>query len=207
MAKIVIFSNQKGGTGKSSLCILFSNYLASMGENVAVLDADPQQSILHLRERELKTNPDAKEPWRVWQLAGAQNIEAFMERAKKLDGWVLVDCPGSLNDPSLAQIFKAATHIIIPFRYDDMVVDSTLDFVRVLKQRSSAKRFFIPNNVDSRVNYANKSQVKTALDKIGIRLPTIRQGVAVMRALTLSPLSIYQERAIMHSVDEFIKKA
>ena len=58
MAKIIVFSNRKGGTGKSTLCIQFANYLVSKGHNVAVLDADPQQSIIDLRNREVTTNPD-----------------------------------------------------------------------------------------------------------------------------------------------------
>ena len=60
MAKIIVFSNRKGGTGKSTLCIQFANYLVSKGHNVAVLDADPQQSIIDLRNREVTTNPDVK---------------------------------------------------------------------------------------------------------------------------------------------------
>ena len=41
--KIIIFSNIKGGVGKTTLCSLFATSLAESGESVAVLDADLQQ--------------------------------------------------------------------------------------------------------------------------------------------------------------------
>lgn len=42
--KIITFSGIKGGIGKSSLCILTANYLASAGKKVIVLDMDIQNS-------------------------------------------------------------------------------------------------------------------------------------------------------------------
>jgi chromosome partitioning protein len=42
--KTICFSSIKGGTGKSSLCILTANYAASAGYNVLVADLDIQNS-------------------------------------------------------------------------------------------------------------------------------------------------------------------
>ena len=38
MAKIIVISNSKGGTGKSTLCMQFANYLVAQDKSVAVLD-------------------------------------------------------------------------------------------------------------------------------------------------------------------------
>ena len=35
--KKIVFANQKGGVGKSTLCILFANYLAAKGRDVVSL--------------------------------------------------------------------------------------------------------------------------------------------------------------------------
>ena len=43
--KIISFSSIKGGTGKSSLCILTANYAASAGYRVLVADLDLQNSL------------------------------------------------------------------------------------------------------------------------------------------------------------------
>ena len=47
----VLFSNIKGGVGKSSLCTLFAHYLTAQGEEVAVVDADIQRTIIRQRNR------------------------------------------------------------------------------------------------------------------------------------------------------------
>ncbi|MBL1488914.1 ParA family protein, partial [Klebsiella pneumoniae] len=61
----VLFSNIKGGIGKSSLCTLFAHYLTAKGEDVAVIDADIQRTIARQRTRDKESRPDDKLPWEV----------------------------------------------------------------------------------------------------------------------------------------------
>ena len=42
MGKVIAFSNQKGGVGKTTTCVNMSSCLAMMGKKVLILDLDPQ---------------------------------------------------------------------------------------------------------------------------------------------------------------------
>ena len=48
--KIIIFSNIKGGVGKTTLCALFASYLAEKGCPVIAIDADLQASLYRHRQ-------------------------------------------------------------------------------------------------------------------------------------------------------------
>lgn len=61
----VVFANQKGGVGKSTLCILFANYLAWKKQDVCVIDTDLQKTIKMYRKKDLELYPDAEEPYEV----------------------------------------------------------------------------------------------------------------------------------------------
>ena len=51
---IVTFANQKGGVGKTTLCVTFANYLVTKGVRVVVVDCDFQHSILKCRKADIK---------------------------------------------------------------------------------------------------------------------------------------------------------
>jgi chromosome partitioning protein len=204
MAKIIVISNSKGGTGKSTLCMQFANYLASQGKKVSVLDCDEGQSVVELRQMELRQSEDAIIPWEVYN--ATSNSRTFVERARTMgDVYVLVDCPGSLN-PNLLPFFQNADAIIIPFRYDDVVVLRTMTFVKVLNAAHiTAKKLFLPNYIDVRVKNPNEESIREMFRKIGPILPRIKQGVAIQRVSTLRPIDAYQQKAIMYTIEEVLK--
>lgn len=204
MAKMLVIANSKGGCGKSTLCMQFANYLASIGKSVAVLDADEGQTIVELRNAEARQHPDVPLPWKVWN--AAENAQAFVTKAMSMeDTYILVDCPGALNK-NLLPFFKAANVIVIPFRYDDVVIMQTVKFAKVLNIAGiTAKRLFLPNCIDIRIKNPNEEAIKTLLRKAGsIILPRIKQGVAIQRVSTLHGIDIYQKRAIEYAIVEIL---
>ena len=204
MAKMIVISNSKGGTGKSTICMQFANYLASQGKKVSVLDCDEGQSVVELRQMELRQSEDAIIPWEVYN--ATSNSRSFVKRARTMgDVYVLVDCPGSLN-PNLLPFFQNADAIIIPFRYDDVVVLRTMTFVKVLNAAHiTAKKLFLPNYIDVRVKNPNEESIREMFRNVGAILPRIKQGVAIQRVSTLRPIDTYQQKAIMYTVEEILK--
>ena len=58
--KKIVFANQKGGVGKSTLCILFANYLAYKKQDVCIIDTDLQKTIAGQRTKDLQIFEEIK---------------------------------------------------------------------------------------------------------------------------------------------------
>lgn len=68
--KIIVFANQKGGVGKSTLCILLADYLAYWKKDVCIIDTDLQQSATLQREQDKQTFGE-EEPYSIQSLRSA----------------------------------------------------------------------------------------------------------------------------------------
>lgn len=62
---IVTFANQKGGVGKTTLCVTFANYLVTKGVRVVVVDCDFQHSIIKCRKADSKKYGEQQMPYDV----------------------------------------------------------------------------------------------------------------------------------------------
>ena len=111
-------------------------------------------------------------------------------------GYVLIDCPGTLNDPALLKVFQAADAAVIPFRYDDFMIDSTFTFTKVLmKEAPQAKKIYVPNIIKMGVRYALQDSATEMFSKAGVVTFRVKDGVAIQRLSTLYAQDQYQEAA------------
>ena len=194
--RIIVFANQKGGTGKSTLCVLMAHWLAEQGKKVIVYDADIQQTLYDRRQDDLKANPTAKPSWEVKRI-NAMSFEQTtkaLDEAAQYDGYVLIDAPGAMAFPGLAPILQTADAVAIPFGYDYNVFKSTLKFIQILMSeeigQEKERLFFIPNRVEEHIGTKEeKEQAEEAnkqLSKLGRVTYRVKKGVAVQRYNTLS---------------------
>ena len=150
MNKFILFSNIKGGVGKTTLSAHFTEYLAEHEYPVAAVDADLQASLSRHRERDVKEDPQRPLPWEVIKLNtfDGEKVKAVVKKLKQVDGIIVVDCPGNLNDNNLSILFEAADFIVVPMAFDVDTIDATNIFINVVKKRSKAKLLFLPNRIN-----------------------------------------------------------
>ena len=133
--KIIVFANQKGGVGKSTLCILLADYLAYWKKDVCIIDTDLQQSATLQREQDKQTFGE-EEPYNIqsFEVSDPKTMQMLMENAESQDGFVLFDAPGTIKDDGLAPMFIYADYIICPFEYESKSLSSTLTFIQVINR-------------------------------------------------------------------------
>jgi chromosome partitioning protein len=198
----IIFGNQKGGVGKTSLSILFANYLAAMGKKVIMIEMDIQQSVTSTRNKELEMGSALPpKPYEVIYTK-LSDYPKIAEKLKATDINVVIDLPGKLDDPHLVPVLKNADLILCPFDYDMRSFISTGTFASVTRKLDKAKQMvFIPNRIKS-MNYELKDQVHEELSKFGIITDPISDRAAVKR---LSTFGITEEQiAIVGKIFDLI---
>ena len=191
---IILFANQKGGVGKSTLCVHYANYLRAHLVDVVVFDTDFQQTIYSLRQRELEAhgvkpgeeyehNSDVKKKFFTYYEIIAENdllavkdaVQAFNKFDNDKEHVILVDLPGYLSDDNLISLFKISDFIFIPFQYENAVLESTSVFIRILTMQEfgiNSQLVFIPNKIDNRKKY-EKEEVNKILKQYGKISPEI----------------------------------
>lgn len=106
--KIIVFANQKGGVGKTTLCILYANYLHEQGYPLCVIDCDMQQTIFQTRqfdENNLMEEDDVI-PYSVqaFSIKDPKDVAKMIQKAKEIPGTVLIDAPGNIAQEGLVPI-------------------------------------------------------------------------------------------------------
>ena len=135
--KVVVVANQKGGAGKTTVT---RNLAVAAGEDVAVIDRDPQGSLTSWWNRR-----SAETPARV-PVPGtlAATLDALREAGARL---VFIDTPPAAN-ANLAGIIALADLVVIPCRPTpddldavgptlDIIADARKQFIFVLTQATA----------------------------------------------------------------------
>lgn len=212
-AKIIVFANQKGGVGKTTLCALFANHLAADSQSVSVKDADLQASIVNHRKDDIAQRPEVEPEWAVeWVDATKQNgMEKAIKRWRGEADYVVVDAPGSLALNGMAPILSAADVVVVPMTFDHDVLQSTFSFLKVVRRLNKDARFVIvPNRIDPRVGTAEEraeqERAAAELRGVGTLTPLVKQLAAVKRYSTLLGNDRQQEDAT-HEAFSAIERA
>ncbi len=213
----IVFANQKGGVGKSTLCILFANYLAWKKQDVCVIDTDLQKTIMMQRKKDLELYEGVEEPYSVqdFDVQDPEMMQQLMDSASQTDGFVLFDSPGNVSEDGLVPMFTSADFIVCPYEYEEKTLDSTGMFVQVvnaLRQTTpdmAAKLFFVPNRIDVRIGTADElkmwKQTDAIFKQLGSVTPRITARAALKRINTIE-ITAVQREAVKLAFDFMIRR-
>lgn len=214
---IIAFANQKGGVGKTTLCMLFANYLVKKGANVLVVDVDMQKSIKAQRISDSEAFTEQEEEYNV-EVGNIDTLEdatALVNTCKQLDGVVLLDTPGNITEDGLLPIFQNADYIICPYQYERKCLESTGVFMKVIEKLKAmdksmkSQTFYVPNNIDSRYGKKEEKELWNQTDEIfnrfGLVTPIIPYKASLKRVNTYY-LSDAQEMDVKACFDYIIEK-
>ena len=194
---VIIFGNQKGGVGKTTLCTLFANHLATMGKKTLVVDCDNQQTISEKRKLDTRKNPDAKFLYNVqtFNITNVEYAKNLMKELRHMDGVVLIDAPGNLAQQGLLPLFVNADFVVCPFQFESTSVNSTVTFILFIKKlkekfpQMKTRLFFVVNRHDKR--YGKKpelllwSKTEQALENYGFVTPRVEAKADMQRYNTI----------------------
>ena len=176
MNRIITLGNLKGGAGKSTVAMLLALYLHEKGYNVQVIDGDVQHTIAKKRDEELRKRKENNVQERLYDIVKVEpsNKQAYYEtltNAMEFDGIVISDTPGNLELDAVSYNYRISNAVIVPYRYDDNVIDSTIGFTIYLEDLRkdfadfTAPIFYLPNNMIRNWGTAEERKIWDAVDK------------------------------------------
>ena len=200
---IITFANQKGGVGKTTLCVTFANYLVKKGLPVIVIDCDSQESLAQRRESDLKryASDEITIPYEVlpFSLNKEEALFNFIGNVRKTRCVAIFDSPGNLKQQGLVTLFANSDYIICPYHYDRTTIPSTATFIAFLQKLKSAmagkmnaRLILVPNRHDARVGRKSElllwEETRETFSRYGLVTPKINMRADMERFCTLSEL-------------------
>lgn len=193
------FVNQKGGVGKTTLALLFSDYLKQNEELHMCLDFDIQGS-LYGKWSAANTVLSEEPPVSVIK-CNLEDVEIILEELSSYDEYKIYDLPGSLDNPKVQDLLEAMDLIICPFLYEQSSFESTLIFAQIIADlKMKAKIIFVPNLVKANVRYDIVENVQKELSPYGKTAPQIKDWVDMQR-LDYFNISMKQRDNVRNTFD------
>ena len=132
MGKVIAFSNQKGGSGKSTLSANLSVLWSNSGYKVAVIDADAQKSLSYWLEA--RKSYYGEDDIGITQLNfDIRNLIDEIKAIKRKYDFIIIDSPPSITFETM-QVVKASDRVFVPVQPSPVDLMATLPFLKIAKQ-------------------------------------------------------------------------
>ena len=144
MGKVIAFSNQKGGSGKSTLSANLAVLWSNSGYKVAVIDADAQKSLTYWLEERKKYYGDDDIGINFYNF-DIRNLAEEIKKIKRKYDFIIIDSPPSITFETL-QIIKASNSVFVPVQPSPLDLMATLPFLQIAREERK-KPLIILNRV------------------------------------------------------------
>jgi chromosome partitioning protein len=144
MGKVITFSNQKGGSGKSTLSANLAVLWSNSGYKVAVIDADPQKSLSYwlLERKKYYGEDDIGINFYNFDI---RNLAEEVKKIKRKYDFIIIDSPPAITFETL-QIIKASNGVFVPVQPSPLDLMATLPFLQIAREERK-KPLIILNRV------------------------------------------------------------
>ena len=137
---VIVAANPKGGSGKSTTCLVIGTTLASQGASVRIIDADPQRTLARWSEgssafREIVVTPSPTE-----------DLTEFIDRLQTNYQFVLIDVQGTANQEMVAAMSRADL-VLIPMQAKTADADVATRAIKLLRTQESLFKRSIPHAI------------------------------------------------------------
>jgi chromosome partitioning protein len=157
--RAITLASQKGGTGKSTLCIGLAVAAIEDGEHVSLLETDRQGTISNWAARRANPEPVVERVVDRFQLERA--LRAFERRGCTL---AIIDTAGSDNDFA-SDAIRAANLCLIPARPSLVDIEATQPTIKAIR-RLNKEFAFVLNQTPPRGQ--RPTSVALALNEVGV---------------------------------------
>ncbi len=148
MGKILAFTNQKGGTGKTTLSANLAVLWSNSQYKVAVIDGDQQKSLTNWIEARKKYYGEGDIGIDVLSY-NSHSLGEDIKNIKNKYNFIIVDSPPSITYDTI-QIVKNADRVFVPVQPSPVDLMATIPFLNLTKQERK-KSIVVLNRVLPRV--------------------------------------------------------
>ncbi len=133
MGKILAFTNQKGGSGKTTLSANLAVLWGNSQYKVAVIDADHQKSLTYWIEARKKYYGENDIGFDVLTY-DSHNLRENIKNIKRKYNFIIIDSPPSITFDTI-QIVKNADRVFVPMQPSPLDLMATIPFLNLVKQQ------------------------------------------------------------------------
>ena len=181
MGKIISFSNQKGGSGKTTLSANLAVLWSNSGYKVAVIDADAQNSLTYWLEARKKYYGEDDIGITSYNF-DVRNLKEEIKQIKSKYNFIIIDSPPSITFETI-QIIKASDRVFVPVQPSPLDLMATVPFINLVKQEKKNPIIFL-NRVMPRVRLTDAMILR--LRYAGAKIARSRISSKVLFAETFS---------------------